>query len=72
MRLSDKQLHFLKKELFISKDDICSMTKKQWHEVREKCLDIEVEEAIKEERGGEVDWERCNTAVSILDLDYFK
>lgn len=69
MNLSRKQLDFLKDELQITEDDIKSMTADEWHGVREKCADIEIEEAMDQEDGQE-DTDREKIAVSIVDLTY--
>ncbi len=47
IKLSEKEKSFLKDEFNISDEDISSISKEKWLELKEKCFDIEVEESIK-------------------------
>lgn len=70
MNLSRQQIQFLQKELSVSEDEVSNMTMEDWHQVRERCLDIEVEEAVKEDTEDAVDWERCDMAASIVNIKF--
>ncbi len=70
LNLTDDQLKFLESEFSLKEADISRMTLEEWHKVREDSFDVEVEEALKEETGEEIDWWRCNTAASIADIMY--
>ena len=68
MSLSDVQYNFISKELGISKDDIDSMNPKKLRDLREKCFDIEVEEAVKADNDNIDISERGETAADIVDI----
>ncbi len=71
MKLSEKQLDFLKTEFGITKEDIGKMTADQWKEIREKCFNIEADELMDlgdDEEAEES--ERCKLATSIADIKF--
>ena len=45
--LNAKEKSFLKEEFKMSDNEISSISKEKWLELREKCFDIEVEESAK-------------------------
>lgn len=70
MCLKKEQLNFLKKEFSLTFDKVVKMKKNEWDELREKCFDIEVDEAMNGEEGIAEDWDRANMAVSIFKTPY--
>lgn len=71
MKLSEKQLEFLKAEFGLTKEDIGGMTAEQWKEVREKCFYIEADELMdlgEDEEAEES--ERCQLATSIANIKF--
>ena len=50
MCLKKEQLNFLKKEFSLTFDKVVKMKKNEWDELREKCFDIEVDEAMNGEQ----------------------
>lgn len=70
MQLNEEQLRFLKKEFGVSSDRIQRMEKAEWQEIREKCFDIEVEEAVAADFGeGEIS-DHGEIAASIASIKY--
>lgn len=71
VNLNNDQLKFLKKEFGISKDELKSISKDDWHKLREKCFDISVDELLDDD-GYAVDFvtKRCELAESIADMKY--
>jgi len=45
-KFNSKEIAFLKKEFNLSDDAIKSLNKTNWLELREKCVDIEIEESV--------------------------
>lgn len=71
MKLNEKQLEFLEKELNITKKDIEGMSADEWKDVREKCFFIEADELmdLEDDEDGE-ETERCQLATSIANLKF--
>ena len=68
MRLDDAQNDFLAIEFFLGTTDIEAMSAVELRELREKCFDIEVEEAMKVPVGlGESSF-RCKIATEMVDI----
>lgn len=71
MKLSEKQLEFLDKELNVSKEDIEKMSAEEWKAVREKCFYIEADELMDiEDEENQEESERCQLATSIANLKF--
>lgn len=71
MKLNEKQLEFLDKELNISKEDIEKMSAEEWKDVREKCFYIEADELMDlEDTEDQEESERCQLATSIANLKF--
>ena len=67
MVLEEKQMEFLKTEFLMSEGDIADIGYDNMKELREKCFDIEVEEATKaDNEGGEIS-ARGEMATDIVD-----
>lgn len=66
--INEKQRKFLKDEFGISESDIDNMTIEVWKDIRSKAFDIEAE--LLPDNEDEPWSERCQLAVSIVDLDY--
>ena len=49
MILDKTQLDFLNSEFKLTKSDLANIPKDKWHEIREKCADIEISETIIDE-----------------------
>lgn len=49
INLSKEQLDLLEKELGVTEEQIASMTKEQWFEVREKCFYLSIDELVDED-----------------------
>lgn len=71
MKLNEKQLEFLEKELNITEKDIEGMSADEWKNVREKCFFIEADELmdLEDNEDGE-ETERCQLATSIASLKF--
>ncbi len=67
LNLNSKELSFLEREFGISKDGLMSITKDEWKKIKEKCIDIDTEEAIKQEETGNEYSERGIIADRIID-----
>ncbi|MCM1328375.1 MAG: hypothetical protein NC253_02955 [Ruminococcus sp.] len=68
LNLDKKQRQFLTDEFGISESDIDNMTIEIWKDIRSKAFDIEADLLPDDENEP---WsERCQLAVSIVDLDY--
>lgn len=72
MNISSKQLAFLKKEFGLEASDIEKFDVEQWQKIREKCFDIETEEAFLANGGDGPLSERGNIAVNLADLKFDK
>lgn len=68
MRFTQEQLVFLKKELGVSVSPNATMTCSEWESIKEKVLDIEIEEARPD---GELS-QRGRVAVEIGNMRYAK
>ena len=49
INLSKEQLDLLEKELGVTEEQIASMTKEQWFDVREKCFNLSIDELVDED-----------------------
>lgn len=67
LNLNSKELSFLKREFGISEDGLMSITKDEWKKIKEKCIDIDTEESIKQEESGNEYSERGIIADRIID-----
>lgn len=67
LNLTSKELSFLKREFGISEDGLMSITKDEWKKIKEKCIDIDTEESIKQEESGNEYSERGIIADRIID-----
>lgn len=67
LNLSSEEISFLNKELGIAIESLNNLTIGDWKDIREKCLDIDVEESIKQEENGEEYSRRGMIADSIID-----
>lgn len=70
MNILEEQLEFLKKEFDLTVSDIEKMDREQWMEIRERCFDIETEEAGLADNGNGPLSERGRIAVNLADLKY--
>lgn len=68
LNINEKQRKFLTDEFGISESDIDNMTIETWKDIRSKAFDIEAE--LLPDNENEPWSERCQLAVSIVDLDY--
>lgn len=66
--INEKQKQFLIDEFGISESDIENMTIDKWKDIRSKAFDIEAE--LLPDNENEPFSERCQLAISIVDLDY--
>lgn len=67
LNLDNEELSFLKKEFGIYESGLTSITADKWKKIREKCIDIDAEEAIKQEEAGGDYSERGTIADRIID-----
>ena len=67
LNLSSEEISFLNKELGVTIESLNNLTIGDWKAIREKCLDIDVEESIKQEENGEEYSRRGMIADSIID-----
>ena len=74
MKLSNDQYKFLKDEFGISESDISSLSNDCIRELRERCFDIEVEEATMADNENMEITARGEMAAELVDamLTYFK
>ena len=49
LNLDNEELSFLEKEFGICESGLMSITSAEWKKIREKCIDIDTEEAVKQE-----------------------
>jgi hypothetical protein len=68
MNLSKEHWHFLEKEFGLTKTEVMSMDIERIKNLREKCFDIEVEEAVIADYSGFDTSQRGSMAVEIVDL----
>ncbi|WP_432651438.1 hypothetical protein [Huintestinicola sp.] len=80
--LSEAQLEFLKLEFGLTEKEISKLSLDEWHKIREKCADIEIEETYLDELDESLTedddefydcvhcTERGEIAASIVDLKY--
>jgi len=66
--LSNSQQDFLKYEFGLSFDAVVSMDMDNLRHLREKCFDIEVEEAVKADNNGSDVAKRGEIATELVDL----
>ena len=74
MKLSGEQLVFIQTEFDLTLDDLAAMGAGEVLEFREKCFDIEVEEAAKADNNASGMSSRGDTAAELVDviLDHIK
>ena len=74
MELNKEQMRFLCEEFDLSEDDIPELTYDFIRELREKCFNIEVEEATRSDNDNCGISERGNIAAQLVDitLSYLK
>lgn len=65
IKLSDEQIKFLNDEFGITKGKLINITKEEWHDIREKCFDIELDEMTDEDTT-----ERGELASDIVSIKY--
>lgn len=65
LTLSDKQIEFLKDEFDLPPDKLKNISKEEWHNVRLKCFDIELEETTDDDCS-----ERGELAADIVSVKY--
>jgi hypothetical protein len=63
-----KHIKFFKDELNFDPMTIPLENKKEWNNIREKCFDIEVKEALIEANEGTVFSDRGETATQLVDI----
>ena len=68
MKLSAEQLEFLNQEFKISSYDVLNMSNDELYDLREKCFDIEVEEAMEVSESNEPISKRGEHAYKIADI----
>ena len=71
LRLNDEQIKFLSDEFGFTKENLESISKNEWHKIRERCFDTSVDELL-DDNGNARDFvtKRCDIAESIADLKY--
>ena len=73
--LSRTQKDFLNHEFGLSDEQIEEISKDEWHDIREKCYDIILDEMLDDEdnynEAGDGS-ERCSLASSIRDISFKK
>lgn len=68
MNLSNEKKQLLEAEFGLTGDDIAELGYDEIKEIREKCFDIEVEEAVEAERAGKDISDRGRVAADIVDV----
>lgn len=67
LNLNKEEISFLEEELGVTEEKLNSLTVNEWKDIRERCIDIDVEESIKQEKNGGEYSRRGIIADSIID-----
>ncbi len=71
LNLTQKLKSFIKDEFDIGENAIERMSKDEWHEIRERCYDISLDELLDENDNAKDDiTDRCLIAESIMDIRF--
>ncbi|MGN0565987.1 MAG: hypothetical protein ACI4J1_09265 [Ruminiclostridium sp.] len=70
LNLTQEEVMFIKNELGVNEEKLNSISKEEWKSIREKCFNIDVEEAIKQELTGGEYSRRGEVADKIIDKKY--